>query len=1471
MRINSFNPISKLNFLATKKTDETSQKIQLASENYVTSPVNPILYAAYKQVTFSGYSEDYDGTDFRTNLEKRAAISQTSMKLYPEVDMKQEENSCKFSWNWDKNEPSRDLKLLKTHHHEYVEYGDKLYKVRYESNKDRITQQIIASKLYEMLGVRTPEYIAFDKSGKTGWLVEVFEEKLSDTHPNKEALYDSFVADVFLGNRNGLSKGNTKFDENGTPVKMSVSGSLGYRASGKPKDKKFGYDISEIRTMRDPSVNPDAAHALMSMSDEDLYAAIKRVNKKFSYDTVKNLVGEYWPNDTVVYDILNVLDNRKYSLGDFETRNEKKKIFHKRGLDVEGTPGLTNLTKYDPKFHIDTESALKITDEQWQKLLDRDLFRAHYGLKKFNMLDYSYLAKMTDEEHENAFKRGLYAPRKSDEDAYDKIGGYDIAQLSKFTDEEWKNVEKRNLLDIEKNHDIVGCFVSEYIKDIVDISDRDWARVMSSRLMDSYWCESKDVNRLVEMLNEEDKNPKFKPSLTTRVRMLSNIEDGKSRLDKQYKAADILELVSVDNDKWDKIMEVTKSLTDPKMHPQCLKELINFDDDVYDTLRDRDLLTTTIGSGGLKELALLSDEDWKNVKKRKLDEIRPNCYSDWAYLAALSDEQWQTVLDRNLLKQRVENASTSTYDGDEISHLMSILDEKGWENYDKRGLYKDYRVFGGWGACSPDGFTATKLALLSDADFEKFHKLSMEHWPTYPETIFDLLSLDDIQYKRMNDRDLFKFQNMYEAYDNWMGDAPIIKALAELTDKEYEAFLAQKNDCQTVAAKVLILKADQLGLDKKHTLSELSHKEKRQYLQLLLEKQGIFMYSDFQKNYNCTEIVPRNLEEYTDMVNKLVKSAGIDVRPLDDAEKTKFFNAIDEVISPNSSLKKIDIKPEGFKLTLKYGREDFIKDIEQLVKSLSQAEKMKIWDYFGFELGHTKEGIITILGYPSVINNGEKLKEITNPETKEVIEKIRPYVKKFTVENKVLADGKFVSQENADTLNGILTGLSELFSIIGKEQHKTHSYTVDVHTLGVLQECIKNPEFQTLSKFEQRELILATLLHDITKEEGSIDKSHPKNSAFDAYFILEKFGFSQSEKLRIYQLVRHHDMLEQCNKRITPTGERRELTPDELDKAVKNYAYELRSGNMAKMMTILTKADLLSVTRDGGFYDKYGDTLKKVSQKLYAEVENVQKTSITLPCTKMPKASQLSTDGVNVVDKTTQDEQGNSIKNKVVYLSKGLNLAKFGFDKGVTSDNFNVIVHAFDNESQQAVLDALDFSEQEALLSASYVVYSKGNYHTFRPQGFILDVPDDNIGAAYYRDFGSGCKKTVQSLIKNYINGSALHYRKYIPEIMKKELKLSDKEYIKLYNKIKDKPLDVLERDYPEVAVAVKKIFEQMEVHKRKFQRNYNEILIGRYKPTAVFYVGKKNNNERYELEDVPEHLRKYAQDNDLPIIYFGE
>ena len=164
-------------------------------------------------------------------------------------------------------------------------------------------------------------------------------------------------------------------------------------------------------------------------------------------------------------------------------------------------------------------------------------------------------------------------------------------------------------------------------------------------------------------------------------------------------------------------------------------------------------------------------------------------------------------------------------------------------------------------------------------------------------------------------------------------------------------------------------------------------------------------------------------------------------------------------------------------------------------------------------------------------------------------------------------------------------------------------------------------------------------------------------------------------------------------------------------------------------------------------------------------------------------------------------------------------------------------------------------------------------YKVFKKQGLILDVNPNDIHAGYFKDFGSGFKKDIEDLKRNYLfrnkqeprfEKNKHHYRTYIPNLIKRHLNYSDSDYLRAIKEIKDcKSITDVERKNKKFAQALLEIFESIHFGERKYNRKYNEILISRPKIQGVFAYGQK-------YEQIPIFLRQFAQDNDLPIIIFG-
>ncbi len=280
----------------------------------------------------------------------------------------------------------------------------------------------------------------------------------------------------------------------------------------------------------------------------------------------------------------------------------------------------------------------------------------------------------------------------------------------------------------------------------------------------------------------------------------------------------------------------------------------------------------------------------------------------------------------------------------------------------------------------------------------------------------------------------------------------------------------------------------------------------------------------------------------------------------------KFFKALDEMEKQGSEFLCTDISSCDFSLELKYSRRDFIEDVNRVLNKYDIAQKTDITSFFGFAI---EQGplYLTLRGYPSVSNLIE--------EDFSSSARVFRYVKEFVEENEITIKDR---PQLTKQMNAIIKALPEFLTLIGKVQHHTHSYCVAVHTLKVLQGVMSHADYQKLPNEDRRNLQLAVLMHDITKKEGEIDKTHPVCSAKDAGFILNKFDMPKAQKDDICLLIRNHDWLERYNKGITSTEE---------------FAKTLKNGNDFLMLCILAEADLKAVQRDGMFYEKYKDVLQK--------------------------------------------------------------------------------------------------------------------------------------------------------------------------------------------------------------------------------------------------------------------------------------
>ena len=170
----------------------------------------------------------------------------------------------------------------------------------------------------------------------------------------------------------------------------------------------------------------------------------------------------------------------------------------------------------------------------------------------------------------------------------------------------------------------------------------------------------------------------------------------------------------------------------------------------------------------------------------------------------------------------------------------------------------------------------------------------------------------------------------------------------------------------------------------------------------------------------------------------------------------------------------------------------------------------------------------------------------------------------------------------------IIKIMPEWKEIISREQHLTHDYTLDIHTLLTLKKVKESEEYEELSQDEKLIILYTALLHDIGKKENFVDPDHPQRGAEKASSILYKLGFPEIFINHVFLLIINHQLLGLM------AANRMELSIDKL-------LEQLHRSEIINLLLILTIADIKSVKKNEGFYCS---TVKANIEKLKKEIES---------------------------------------------------------------------------------------------------------------------------------------------------------------------------------------------------------------------------------------------------------------------------
>lgn len=549
-------------------------------------------------------------------------------------------------------------------------------------------------------------------------------------------------------------------------------------------------------------------------------------------------------------------------------------------------------------------------------------------------------------------------------------------------------------------------------------------------------------------------------------------------------------------------------------------------------------------------------------------------------------------------------------------------------------------------------------------------------------------------------------------------------------------------------------------------------------------------------------------------------------------------------------LKNFDFEQYGKQgLPLKYTREQFTANIENLIKDLSPEEQEVVLEHFGLIKGSA--------GFDGLPTNKPFNNEKVSSQVNEIAQKVQDEIETFTARNQINT-----GDATADNvLNALIKGLPEFTSIVGKEQHGTHAYSVDIHTLKVLQSAMNNPLYEKLSDRDKTILKIAALCHDLGKRGGVVDTGHASSSAEYVTAILDKFPFPQGMKDRIIDIVDNHHWFEAYN-----TG----------SATAEDVAVRCRRPEDFMIYEILAKADFENVNKDFHISRSEGVTNQAEFDKFMQD----KMEAIDEALTRMYSRANLVFDTQFMQNgekfpRQTIEVDGEPTELKVLNLGdlKGNDsLQEYGFSTGVTKESARFTVHMTDPviASMESVMILTQNSLNQSAWSTSLIKASNNRTYCNRKFGFVLDVDQANISEANYANTGSGCGKGLETFkrILFNANGSARTYVKdhLIKELSKKGVELNDNEYAQLSRflvakkyttqitkniKIGDKIINA--KDLVECLEKSRDaLFEGGDIHSEIVPIN----------PRVKGLIAKVE-----KLEDCPEEFLKFAKLHNLPII----
>ena len=175
------------------------------------------------------------------------------------------------------------------------------YYIKHMDNDESARNEVLAAKLYEAAGVEVPQVRYFFENGKahiTSEIVEGLEKRPDLLKTNQvDNVHENLAVDAWLANWDviGLTYDNMLV-KNGRAIRLDTGGALRFRAQGGLKNHLFGDTVGELKTLRNPSDNYEAASVFGHATDAQILTGVKKV-LRITDKQIDDLVDQLGPHN----------------------------------------------------------------------------------------------------------------------------------------------------------------------------------------------------------------------------------------------------------------------------------------------------------------------------------------------------------------------------------------------------------------------------------------------------------------------------------------------------------------------------------------------------------------------------------------------------------------------------------------------------------------------------------------------------------------------------------------------------------------------------------------------------------------------------------------------------------------------------------------------------------------------------------------------------------------------------------------------------------------------------------------------------------------------------------------------------------------------------------------------------------------------------------------------------------------------